>query len=673
MGHRPWTSFLALFTLLGLLAACTDEEGGPAADGPDASADGFGVGGSALTPPDPPELTPCAPGWSEIAAEAGDVAWCDPWPAGGRQDCPPGHAHFPGEPACTRVGSPCPTEGWAVELPGEVPVLYVLDGAGPGGDGTREAPFARVGDALALAAPGTVVAVSAGVYDERLELGEGITLWGACAEGTELMRTEAWTPNADAWEFPDAAELEAVIIVVGAGVQVRNLRVGGTTAGIAVRPGASVALHDVLVTEAFFVGVGVAEGGALEAETLVVADTVEDPGEAMGGFGLFVQGGEATLRRVLLERNQMWSVLALGQARLELSDVALRSTRLVHRDRFFLLPVFDGGAVALMADAEVSLARAVIEDNPGVNLIIGPLQGAEPPERALRLTDVLVRGPEVAPTEVPTSGLLAYGSLELVRTRFVGAKGIAVGLWGAADARLTDVVILETTVGFLEPEADTAGGIGIRVADRSQAELTRVLLLRNGGIGLWTHDDGSYVPPGDPLEEPLEPPVEPPPVEPPAEPPPVEPTEPTEPTEPKEPTEPTERPDRPLPPRSDLPIQARVSGEHVVVRATLEAACVPTCEDGGWGYGVVVTGRTAVDLTRFWMVDNVLAGLQITPGGEADLRSGRVAGHRVGINLQDPAFDVGRLQQDVLYEDNGRNLDGERLPVPNAELFRSLF
>lgn len=58
-----------------------------------------------------------------------------------------------------------------------------------------------------------------------------------------------------------------------------------------------------------------------------------------------------------------------------------------------------------------------------------------------------------------------------------------------------------------------------------------------------------------------------------------------------------------------------------------------------------------------------LCGLQLY-GGTADYYTGRVSYNLIGANIATAGFDVNRLTHDVIYSNNGMNLDTEELPVP---------
>ena len=55
------------------------------------------------------------------------------------------------------------------------------------------------------------------------------------------------------------------------------------------------------------------------------------------------------------------------------------------------------------------------------------------------------------------------------------------------------------------------------------------------------------------------------------------------------------------------------------------------------------------------------------------LEDGRVAGHEIGVNIQIEDYDVGTLQNGVIF-DNRRNLAAEQLPIPDpAEELAEMF
>ncbi len=103
---------------------------------------------------------------------------------------------------------------------------------------------------------------------------------------------------------------------------------------------------------------------------------------------------------------------------------------------------------------------------------------------------------------------------------------------------------------------------------------------------------------------------------------------------------------------------ASLFARQVVVRAT---DCI---ECGGIGLGVIHTA--AVDLASFLIEDNAMAGIQIALGGQADVTEGVVRNNRIGVSIDDPDYDIGRITTGVRYSGNETNLDSGALPVPDT-------
>ncbi len=106
---------------------------------------------------------------------------------------------------------------------------------------------------------------------------------------------------------------------------------------------------------------------------------------------------------------------------------------------------------------------------------------------------------------------------------------------------------------------------------------------------------------------------------------------------------------------------------RIVMTAQNPCADDGCAEDPG-GVGAVARGGGAVTLRRFEIAQSALAGVMIAEGGQADLHQGTVRSNPIGANVQDPTFDISRLQDDVTYVDNDSNLDATSLPVPQPPM-----
>ncbi len=104
-----------------------------------------------------------------------------------------------------------------------------------------------------------------------------------------------------------------------------------------------------------------------------------------------------------------------------------------------------------------------------------------------------------------------------------------------------------------------------------------------------------------------------------------------------------------------------------VVRGTRKQACVDvdTACDGG-GAGISSIADAEVDITRFAVVDNALAGLQVARGAALRASSGTLRENPIGLNVQSAVFDLEADVQDVVLADNLRDVATDELPLPTA-------
>lgn len=409
---------------------------------------------SAPVAPSLPILAPCPVGWREDGTR--DTTVCEPWPPGGRSDCPLGEEHFPGEQGCMTVGAPCPAGAFPDGLPADRPILYVLAGAGESPDGTQLAPYATIGDALALASGGDVIAIGRGEYAEAISPGS-VTLWGACAAETILRAA----PN----------PARAVLDSTAEDLVVRNLTLASSDrVGIHVSGrGTHVELDGVVITE---VGRGIA-GILVEdgAEAVVHDTTFRD----VDGTGAGVKDASLELRRVRLDASRWAGVIAQDGASLLLEDVAIVGTRPAGALGF--------GLYASSNATSVTGARIVIEDNMTAGILLIEDHG----EPHASLEHVVVRDTFSDPVNL-TSGMglqaenavvsVRWGLFERNRDLNVLARGLD------ASITLTDVVVRDTE----RRELDLEQGVGVAAAEGATLTFARGLLARNHNVGIEGRD-----------------------------------------------------------------------------------------------------------------------------------------------------------------------------------------
>ena len=151
---------------------------------------------------------------------------------------------LPGEAACRAVAT-CPAGKWP-EAAADA-VLVHVDGsfAGPApSDGSEEAPFTTIQEAIDAAPPGAVVRIAEGTYAEDLALHDAVTLAGGCPErvvvsGSSTGLAALWVASADGVVVRDLAITGASNAVVLDGSEVLLERVWVQTRRVSASPRSS--------------------------------------------------------------------------------------------------------------------------------------------------------------------------------------------------------------------------------------------------------------------------------------------------------------------------------------------------------------------------------------------------------------------------------------------------
>lgn len=450
-------------------------------------------GGSELeiTPPTPPELTPCPEGWTEVApATDGEIAtcepwpgsspvvmtpcpagWrevevegvvsCDPWPEGGPQMCGNGEAHFVGEASCSRIGTACPPSGWADDLPTDQEILFVRAGAPSGGSGARELPFGSIEEATDLADEGTIIALSTGTFDEAVRLSRGVTLWGACTAETVVSCS---TPSGHV----------GTVSIGGRDTVLRNLQISGQRPGVTLVGASSysVLLEQVLISRVQAFGMVIGSGSAV-ARNLVVRDTESGIGGLAGrGLEVFDQG-RVVLQRAAIVANRETGIYADGLGTtLDLSDLSIRDTRGQQVDNT------GGRGLEVEGGALVEVRRSALVGNAELGV------GVVAVGSVLSLADVLISDTQTQESD----DLWGYGlhagdgaRLEMRRVVFErnGNHGVFIfGVGTTLDG--SDLIVRDTQY----RRTDGQWGRGLAIQEAAQATVRRAVIERNRDVAV---------------------------------------------------------------------------------------------------------------------------------------------------------------------------------------------
>lgn len=657
--------FLALCAVA--CVACDGDAGDDDAAGPDGSVDGGVV--AAPAPAELPVFGPCLEGWRAFDAEG--IEACDPWPETGRAACPVGLAHFPGTPGCATVGPTCPADGFPTDLPAG-PVLYVEAGAASG-TGSRADPYGTITEALDVAAGGDVVAVAVGEYLERITLPLDVTVVGACASGVQISGADAGgAATAIRRVTLGGGAGSGLRAGAGTGVTVEDLVIHRASSGGLVARGGAITGQRVVVTDTVATmpangcGVGVYDGGEVTLDALVIgrarADAIyvsgagstailggasifdvrpDEDGDA--GRGVFTRGaGSTVLRGVVIEGARAVAILGTGRATISLTDVVVRDTGPRMSDSTF------GRALSALGGTTVSATRFFAENNHDVGVF------SEDDGSRVRLSHVLVR--DMRSEAVDGSGgrcvvVQDEGAMSIDHGLFSRCRDIGVLVHGAgAVVESSDITVRDT----LDQEVEPAGGWGGGAQYGGSLILNRALIEGCSEIGLYAHGMDSVLK-GDDIAI-------------------------------RDTASDTSEGirgrgvsiqegalgtfDRLLVEASrEGGVMAMGAGTRIVandltVRDTSSAACVA---DGCDSNAASLSSYDGAEFeaARFHLEGAEICGLWLDQGAGLDLRQGVIRGNPIGACIIDEAFDIGRISDDVRYEENGTNLDAPALPVPS--------
>jgi hypothetical protein len=458
-----------------------------------------------------------------------------------------------------------------------------------------------------------------------------------------------------------AAGVDAVIDLTDTVVRDTRVTMGHADLGIGLSAldGGRITARRTLLERNHTAGVNPRQAGsAIVLEDTIVRDTLgADYGPPLGRGAEATAGGRLVATRTVFARNLEAGVVAAGTGTtLELTDVAIRHTASQPADGL------RGDGIVVQHGAAATLTRVLLEANRDLGL------QAEDPGTTLQGTDVVVL--DTRPQEADGTfgfGLqLAHGSSsELTRLRVEGGHG--VGLLAGVEhtrLRLTDALVRN-----VQGDEHDLGGRGIELQGPGIFALERVWLQGNHDAGLFVSEPGATLTVSD-----------------------LTVTD-------------TRSRTADLGWGIGLQIQAgagvtltrgrfernaaagiqlaaadvSLHATDLAVVETLPAECSTTsCVGLAAGSGVVVTGGALLEATRFVLRDNALCGLQLAigvdtetlvpfpVGGTAELHQGDVVRNVVGVNIQTPEFDIGRLQDQVRYFGNQHNLDSAALPVPES-------
>lgn len=433
----------------------------------------------------PPAL--CAPGFEPANGSCEPVLPPDA--------CTGDTVAFIGEATCHELVA-CGSGTW-----GNVPIdatTQHVDAAYVGGNNTGSvaAPWTAIGQAVAAAAPGAIVAVAAGSYVEDVLIeGKPVRLWGRCPRQVEVV----------------GSTFAAVTVRAGAdGSEVRGIAAGGAAMGIAVSGSQGVLVQDVWAHGAAGRGVDVENtlgptsvtlrtllvdgatemgvylsGVTADVERLVVRGTVTDSASGLARGVAFESGASdqrssLALHDSLLERNEGLGLFGVGSD--ATIDVSVVRHTLPHPDQT------RGRGVAIQAHASagasnVAVNGSSVEHSRDVGVfVLGSVMSLEA-SRVAHTEPTAIDGSDGIGVDVEND--LATGLRSEARLRSVMIEDAhKLGLYVIG----SDAVVEGIVVRGVAPQAsDQTLGRGINVEDDTGVSASAAIV---GSIVEGAHDIG---------------------------------------------------------------------------------------------------------------------------------------------------------------------------------------
>lgn len=341
--------------------------------------------------------------------------------------CTIGTAERPGDGACTTIGSACPVDDFADDLP--IDVRFVKLGE-TGGDGSRARPFGTIAEALASG--DGKIALAKGSYPEMLILSGQIALYGACAMQTTV----------------DELTIESGSIAL------ENLGAGRVNMNAD-----DLTLRGVVIEQRL----GVA-GGAVNGDDLAIG----------GQLALdILAGARVSLLRVSIDGNiNVAGALVLDRARVHIVDKALRLTegaQLIAERMMLSGPAFAGmhfgASTATISDSLISdFDFGVLSSSAAIAIERSVIARTKVGISAVGSHLLIVRD-GVLRDVVETAIASGAGEINVARLSIDGAQARSLDLFGRA-------VISDLRIAAHDPPSL----IGLSVHPGSDLELDHALL-----------------------------------------------------------------------------------------------------------------------------------------------------------------------------------------------------
>ncbi len=424
------------------------------ADGPDAAPRDCGPGEMGCPVGEAPD--PIAPGT------------CRPL-RGPERPCPDGFdpVHTPAAdalPACAPSPTDCGAAPYAV-APG--PGVVFVDAAAPaGGDGSHEAPFQKLAEALEAVTSGGTIAITDGLYAGGIFLTKPVKLIGRCAKTVRLQGVVG-KPNV---EMKGKA----------AGSVLRGLQLEGGTRGIQAEGAADLVFERVRVTGAISRGISLTYGTQAVLNDCLIDDVLPDA-KQQHAEGIFVDIlGNVTLARVRVRGTHGDAIVIRVSSTLDAVDLLVDATNPNG------VPALGGAGLRAEPGATVKLRRVAFVGTREFGLFASS-------KSTLTAERLLIDGvrPTLSDTSYSEGAFIGTGTVaDLRAVRITGIEGVAI----RSDNKESSLKLQFASIygiRTLNSGDVLLPGVGVYVRAGASADIRRSMVVDSVGFGIWVEDDGS--------------------------------------------------------------------------------------------------------------------------------------------------------------------------------------
>ena len=354
--------------------------------------------------------------------------------------------------------------------------IYVNGGwSGQESNGSQEAPFASIGEALSVASAGSRIAVAPGTYEESITIStDGLELVGVCPSKVRLQLT------GDA-----AKDIPAIVQIEGAkDAKIAGISVGGDTVGVWAAGAGTAVIEDSAVVGA--TGAGVRVGGAgtsVQLKRCLIQETAPNNSEVQGVGLEILDSAAVSVEMSALVANHHAGILVQGVD----SEITLSGTYI--GDSKPSDPTAAGYGIAIEAGAYAHLHDCVVTANVKTGVEVSGQGSNAILENSMiahtQAPPVLETSEYCAGASVSAGASLELHACQVTQNAERGAAAFgAASLLSASPTLIERALLVSTGIGF---------AIGVNLYDGAGATLTENTIRNNEGKGIVAVHDGTWL------------------------------------------------------------------------------------------------------------------------------------------------------------------------------------